>query len=127
MAHKNDEEWLEWIGDTEASIYVTNDIEDFVEYVPITPVSIATAKKSQGGLQAIGQGAVIIEHYVKTQDRKLTIAISHFYPVYVPGLHRQLFSIGTMIQIGYECRGTQCKRTPNLRLRSPFQSSGAIL
>jgi len=108
MAHKNDEEWLEWIGDTGASIHVTNDIEDFVEYVLITPVSIATAKKSQGGLQAVGQGAVIMEHYVETQDGKLTIAISRFYPVYyVPGLHRRLFSIGTMIQMGYECRGTQ--------------------
>ena len=48
--HKNDKEWLEWIGDTGASIYVTNDIEDFIEYVLITPVSIATAKKSQGRL-----------------------------------------------------------------------------
>jgi len=106
--HKNDEEWLEWIGDTEASIYITNDIEDFIEYVLITPVSIATAKKSQGRLQAIGQGAMIIEHYVETQDEKLTIAISHFYPVYyVPGLHRQLFSIGTMIQMGYKCWGIQ--------------------
>jgi len=48
---------------------------------------------------------VIIEHYVKTQDRKLTIAISYFYSVYyIPGLHRQLFSIETMIQIGYECK-----------------------
>jgi len=49
-----------------------------------------------------------MEHYVKAQDGKLTIAISCFYPVYyVPELHRQLFSIGTMIQIGYECQDTQ--------------------
>ena len=96
--YKNDEEQLEWISDTEASIYVTNDIKDFIKYELITSVSIATAKKSQGGLQAIGQDAVIMEHYVKAQDGKLTIAISCFYPVYyVPELHRQLFSIGTMI------------------------------
>jgi len=87
--HKNNKEWLEWISDTGASIHVTNNIEDFVKYELITPVSIATAKKSQGGLQAIGQGAVIIEHYVETQDEKLTITISCFYPVYyVPRLHR---------------------------------------
>jgi len=49
-AHKNNKEWLEWIGNTEVSIHVTNDIEDFIKYEPITPVSIATAKKSQGGI-----------------------------------------------------------------------------
>ena len=96
--HKNNKEWLKWISDTGASIYVTNDIEDFIKYEPITPVSIATAKKSQNRLQTIEQNTVIIEHYVKTQDGELTIAISYFYSVYyIPGLHKQLFSIRTMI------------------------------
>ena len=106
--HKNNKEQLEWIGNTRVSIYFTNDIEGFIEYKPINLVSIATAKKSQGGLQAIEQGAVIMEHYVKAQDGKLTITISCFYPVYyIPGLHRQLLSIGIMIQMGYKCWGIQ--------------------
>ena len=49
-AHKNNKKQLEWIGNTKVSIHVTNDIEDFIKYEPITPVSIATAKKSQGGI-----------------------------------------------------------------------------
>jgi len=48
--HKNNKEWLKWISDTRTSIYVTNDIEDFIKYEPITPVSIATTKKSQNRL-----------------------------------------------------------------------------
>lgn len=54
----NSYEWSEWIGNTGASIHVTNNIEDFIEYEPITPILVTTAKKLQGGMYAIEQGAV---------------------------------------------------------------------
>jgi len=61
----------------------------------------------QGAIQAIGQRAIIINHLVETNTNELIEVTSHFYPVfYVLGLQNRLFSIGTIIQMGYECRGT---------------------
>ena len=41
--------WFKWIRDTGASIHVTNDIDDFIEYKMIAPILVSTAKKAQGG------------------------------------------------------------------------------
>ena len=100
--------WSEQIGDTGASIYVTNDINDFIEYELIIPMFISTTKKAQGEIYAIGQGAIVVNHIVETKNNKLIKVMSCFYPIfYVPGLHKCLFFIGTMIQMGFECRGTR--------------------
>jgi len=59
---------------------------------------ISTTKKAQGEIYAIGQGAIVVNHIVETKNNKLIKVMSCFYPIfYVPGLHKCLFFIGTMI------------------------------
>lgn len=98
----------EQIGDTGASIYITDNINDFIEYKSITPILISTTKKAQGGIYTIEQGTIVVNHIVETKNNELIKVMSCFYPVfYILGLHKHLFFIGTIIQMGFECRETR--------------------
>jgi len=60
------------------------------------------------GMYAVGQEAVVVDHLVEAENSELVKVTSRFYSVYfVPGLHKYLFSIGTLMQMGFECQGTK--------------------
>jgi len=69
---------------------------------------VATAKKSQEAIYAIGQGTVIVDYEIESKNNGLVQVISRFYLVYfVSGLQNYLFFIRTIIQMGYEYQRTK--------------------
>ena len=85
---------VKWLLDSGASRHFTYDIDDFVEYKPITPMPLLTAN---GRAQAIGQGTVILV----LNDRAIRIN----GVLYVPGLTTRLLSLGQFHKSGLHSRG----------------------
>jgi len=87
----------EWMLDSGASLHFTGDINDFVEYSPIeNGIEVLTATSSA---QIRGKGTVIL---VLSTGGAVRI-----HPVfYVPGLNVKLLSLGTFLQKGDQCTGT---------------------
>ena len=91
----NPETEVKWLLDSGASRHFTYDINDFVEYKPITPMPLLTAN---GKAEAIGQGTVILV----LNDRAIRIN----GVLYVPDLTTRLLSLGQFHKSGLHSRGS---------------------
>ena len=93
---ETDDKVNEWMLDSGASMHFTNDMNNFVEYQPIPPISVKTAINR---VSVKGKGTIILG-----TDKGELIRI---YPVYyLEGLSNHLLSLGTFLQNGLYSRGS---------------------
>ena len=93
---ETDKKVNEWMLDSGASMHFTNDMNDFVEYQPIPPISVKTAINS---VSVKGKGTIILG----TEKGEFV----RIYPVYyLEGLSNCLLSLGTFLQNGLYSRGS---------------------
>ena len=87
----------EWMLDSGASLHFTGDLNDFVEFTPLeNGMTVMTATSST---QITGKGTVILV--------LSTGGAVRLNPVfYVPRLNVKLLSLGTFLQNGHQCTGT---------------------
>ena len=85
----------EWMIDSGASKHFTNNLNDFVDYKPLTKPEFAYMAK--GITPIAGKGTVILH----TNDKTIRI-----YPVwYIDGLSTRLLSLGTFLKKGLTITG----------------------
>ena len=93
---ETDKKVNEWMLDSGASMHFTNDMNDFVEYQPIPPISVKIAINS---VSVKGKGTIILG----TEKGEFV----RIYPVYyLEGLSNRLLSLGTFLQNGLYLRGS---------------------
>ena len=90
----------QWLLDSGASVHVTNSIDDFVSYQPMSKLqTIRTAAKNRA-LNIQGVGMVMINHELVIDGVKQQ-KNTRLTPVYyVPGLDTRLMSMGEMLKKG---------------------------
>jgi GAG-pre-integrase domain len=93
-----------WILDSGASKHFTFALSDFLEYTVLKhPIKVTTAANP---IFIIGEGTVLLEHYVLNKGIKQP-CITRLYPVYyLPNITSRLLSLGDFLQQGILCYGS---------------------